>query len=835
MTVENRIPSLSKTHQVLEYLAQKVRELSDRSGANRDGSQGDLSGAIQVIQEGLDTLDRGMLEAQRQMKEEFDILLARSGEAYVVLDRAGRYEDVNQVAEREIFRRPAADIIGHTFEELPPGIDLEEFKRQFSCAVNENRQIHFIAASPVNGRTYEIRGYPREAIVELLISDRSANTKMASERERVLVNNRQQKELLEAVLQQMPAGVLIVDAATKEVIIQNRQIAEILQQPQINLLSLDWEGCSLGYHLDGKPLKKEEWPLYRSLYQGEIVENEEIQIGASGDEHYISANAAPIFGPEGKIDAAVTILFDITERRRNELNNHFLAQLGEQLIRLVEVQEIRTYATRAVGEYLNAARCTLDELNLKEQHVIIEQDYTRSGSSLAGLYPFSPLHEQFASAFAQGMAQTVENTALDPLTAPFFDPILRDQGILSFVAVPRYRNDQWVSTLMVMDDRPRRWRPDEISLLRSSADLIWMALESAKLVKDLEMTTTRFNVALKNAPIMVHSLDRNLRYRWVYKAPANFNTDEVIGKRFDELVPPEDVRELMELKQSVLESGVSTRQEVHTHLDGEDQILDVTLEPLHDAWGAVIGLTVAAIDITGQRRLEAEVIDRMTQIEIQHEILRHREMERMEIARDLHDGPLQELIGLNFAINEIGMIDDDDERAKAIQETQEMLQRQIQDLRAFCYELRPPALTPFGFERAVRSHLEQFGRKYPHLQIHADLMHDAKTLPEDVRMALFRAYQEALNNVARHSEASEVWITFRFDERQAELEIRDNGKGFKVPKQWLQLAREGHLGMVGMHERVEAAGGTVVINTAPNHGTQVKVTVPIPETQPQVS
>lgn len=155
-----------------------------------------------------------------------------------------------------------------------------------------------------------------------------------------------------------------------------------------------------------------------------------------------------------------------------------------------------------------------------------------------------------------------------------------------------------------------------------------------------------------------------------------------------------------------------------------------------------------------------------------------------------------------------------------------MLQRQIQELRAFCYELRPPALTPFGFERAVRSHLEPFERKYPHLQVHLDLMRDGKSLPEETRLALFRAYQEAMNNVGRHSEASKVWVDFHFTDSEVSLQVRDNGKGFKVPNEWLQLARGGHLGMVGMHERVEAAGGKVLFESAPGKGTRVQVSIP---------
>ena len=265
----------------------------------------------------------------------------------------------------------------------------------------------------------------------------------------------------------------------------------------------------------------------------------------------------------------------------------------------------------------------------------------------------------------------------------------------------------------------------------------------------------------------------------------------------------------------MLECGEGTRKEVRLHLAGEEQIYDVTLEPLRDANGQITGLTVAGINITSQRQLEAEVLERAAQIEIQRQILRHRELERMEIARDLHDGPLQDMIGLSFAISEIAFLDQPEEREAAIHRIHEMLQHQIQDVRTFCYELRPPALTPFGLERAIRSHLDHIIKKNNQLKIHQNLMRDGKDLPEEIRLALYRVYQESMNNILRHSGATQVWLNFRYDDEKIELEIIDDGKGFTVPFQWVQLAREGHLGVVGMHERVEAVGGSVQIEFDP--------------------
>ena len=100
-----------------------------------------------------------------------------------------------------------------------------------------------------------------------------------------------------------------------------------------------------------------------------------------------------------------------------------------------------------------------------------------------------------------------------------------------------------------------------------------------------------------------------------------------------------------------------------------------------------------------------------------------------------------------------------------------------------------------------------------------DLAHDGQTLPEQVRIVLFRIYQEALNNIIRHANATRVWVSFSWMREQAILEVQDDGIGFELPGRWVRLARQGHLGLVGAMERAGEVGGTLEITSAPGQGT----------------
>lgn len=225
-------------------------------------------------------------------------------------------------------------------------------------------------------------------------------------------------------------------------------------------------------------------------------------------------------------------------------------------------------------------------------------------------------------------------------------------------------------------------------------------------------------------------------------------------------------------------------------------------------------------EIVQRRRIEQELA------EVQRRLLDRVEGERLELAQELHDGPLQELYGAAYQLSEFKLRAEDQEAQAEIGTLQERLQQLIQSLRSMAGELRPPALAPFGLERAIRSHAEQFAQLHPSLQVKLELAPDEKALTEQVRLVLFRIYQVGLINVVRHAQASQVTIRFRLDKQQAVLEIEDNGCGFKVPKRWFTFARKGHLGLVGAAERAEAVGGRLEVVSERSKGTRLLVVVP---------
>lgn len=228
--------------------------------------------------------------------------------------------------------------------------------------------------------------------------------------------------------------------------------------------------------------------------------------------------------------------------------------------------------------------------------------------------------------------------------------------------------------------------------------------------------------------------------------------------------------------------------------------------------------------------LEAEIAERMRieaeLAEVQRRLIDRNEADRIELARDLHDGPMQELYGIIFQLDMLNTENKAENDEPTLESIKEKVLQVIDSLRTTSRELRPPALAPYGLEKAIRSHAETLQQAHPDLKINIQLDSDGQSLPEPVRMSLYRIYQTAVTNVIRHANATTATIRFRIDDQQASLEVQDDGCGFEVPRRWIELARKGHLGLVGAVERAEAAGGRLDVESKPGKGTLIRVTVP---------
>jgi len=114
----------------------------------------------------------------------------------------------------------------------------------------------------------------------------------------------------------------------------------------------------------------------------------------------------------------------------------------------------------------------------------------------------------------------------------------------------------------------------------------------------------RFRVAITGSPVTVYQHDKELRYTWVYNPPPGFSAETLLGKRIDEVHPPEEAAYLTRIKRQVMESGVGMRGESWLTFNGERRFVDFSIEPLRDGSGQISGVTCATVDITEHKRVD---------------------------------------------------------------------------------------------------------------------------------------------------------------------------------------------------------------------------------------
>jgi len=207
--------------------------------------------------------------------------------------------------------------------------------------------------------------------------------------------------------------------------------------------------------------------------------------------------------------------------------------------------------------------------------------------------------------------------------------------------------------------------------------------------------------------------------------------------------------------------------------------------------------------------------------ELSQRVLSAQEAERQRIARELHDDTAQTLTALLLRLKMLESANGATDRA-TVRELVSLTAAALESIRAIAQELRPPVLDDFGLPTALQSLADQQRQRFG-LPVSVAVQGQARRLPPDVELALYRIAQEALTNAAKHADARHAVVTLSFGDHAVTLSIHDDGRGFNLSDLSLD---HGELGLFGMRERAELAGGTFAIHSAPGAGTTVQITVP---------
>jgi signal transduction histidine kinase len=219
----------------------------------------------------------------------------------------------------------------------------------------------------------------------------------------------------------------------------------------------------------------------------------------------------------------------------------------------------------------------------------------------------------------------------------------------------------------------------------------------------------------------------------------------------------------------------------------------------------------------------------------QRRLLTEREQERKHLARELHDQMIQDLLSLNYELEEMAaaatavpyLADD-------IADVRNDIRALVQDLRRICSNLRPPTIDSLGLGAALQSYLHDWSRRTG-IKVVLDIDENFGRLPEAIELSIFRIVQEGVNNIWKHAEASQANVTLKHTSpRMLLISISDDGVGLQKNFNFGELSETGHFGLLGISERVALMGGRLHFQNLNGDGLLVQVEIPHPRvTRPE--
>lgn len=294
-----------------------IKEDLDRLLVTEQATHADMAVALQRLQQ--EMADRQQAETRLQR---YQLLSEHSRDIVLYLQADGHILEANQAAvqaygyDRDTLHRlTIADL--RAIQTQP--ILHQQLQQALSSGIlfetMHRRQDGSLFPVEVSARGTEIEGQPVILSIIRDISDRKADE---AEQERLLAELETERAQFEAVLQQMPGGVVITEAPSGQLLLANQRTVQLLGDPIDPERDIDHYTQYLGFHPDGRPYEPREWPLARAVLTGEIVQNEDIVVQLPDRERVLRTNAAPIRSGTGEIVAGVATFYDVTAQTRNE-------------------------------------------------------------------------------------------------------------------------------------------------------------------------------------------------------------------------------------------------------------------------------------------------------------------------------------------------------------------------------------------------------------------------------------------------------------------------------------------------------------------------------------
>ena len=793
-----------------------------------------------------------MLLREQVTREQYSRILESISDAFFAVDETWRFTYVNRRAE-ELWGRFRADLLGRDiWEELPQlvGSDLHQ---QMTLAAERRATVEFETASPVLGTWVAGRIYPSDEGLSVYFRDVTASRlageeiRRSTERYRGFVE--QSTEGIWRFELEEPVGT---DLPTEEQIERfyghgylaecNDAMAAMYGLSRAEELA----GARLGEFLPRSVPENQEYleAFVRSGYRVTDAESEEPD--SQGRPKRFLNNLTGVV-EEGRLVRAWGIQRDVTEIRLTERMQRFLAESSDALAASLDYRATLSNVARLAVPTL-ADWCAVDVLGedgVLERLAVEHPDPAKVALAyeLQERDPSDPnaprgIHQVLRTGEPEMMSEIPPGLIEEAARDEEHREILTELGLRSYIVVPLLARGRTLGAIsLIAAESGRAYGEADLEVALELARRAALAVDNAKLFQEAqaeiaerrraqeELRTSRdqLEFILLGVADGITAQDPAGRIFYANEVAARLvgypSARELMGapvrevmagfEVFDEEGRPLSVEDLPGRRALAGEEGAEEVVRFRVLATDEERWALVRAAPVFDTRGEVILAVNIFRDITDTRRAEES-------------LRKVREAERNRMARDLHDGVLQDL-SYSAAAMGIMMLDAEDTKLEGrLQGAIDAVRRAAQGLRDAVHDLRIEEELDRPLPELVESLVRRnrsMGRGYD-IVLEVEPGFPASPLGE-TGTQIWRVLQEALTNVRRHSRARRVSVVLKTEGEDMIAEVSDDGRGFgreTVPG----------VGQGSMQERAAAVGGELRIESEPGRGTRVRLRAPLP-------
>ncbi|MFO7958050.1 MAG: PAS domain S-box protein [Candidatus Brocadiia bacterium] len=664
-------------------------------------------------------------------------------------------------------------------------------------------------------------GQALRVVAEMLASDR--------ERRRTRATLHKERAVLQAILRQMPAGVVVVDAESKDATFTSEAAERILQRPLTGANYREISRLLKIYYPDGRPYPPQDRPLARAIQGGAVVTDEELDLQLpDGSFATLLVSTAPVHDAEGEIVAGVLTFTEITERKRMEealrrSRRQLEKRVQERTTELAQANEAlqqevaeRKRAEQDLRLFANQWQTTFDALTDAVCLLAMDGTIVRANEAMAELTGV-PIPKIIGKKCYKLMGCDWDN--------PEECPLARTRESKEREDVLRRQGDRWyvVSTDPFVNAAGR---------VDGVAHTVRDVTDMKRVEQELRESNALLEKIFDTTQMLIAYMDTNFDFIRVNRAYAEADgraPEFFPGQSHFELYPnPENER----IFGRVIETGAAyhVTEKPFVYEDSPERGVtywDWSLFPVKDNRGKVEGLLLCLLDVTSRREAREKI--QAYQEQLRHmasELSMIEQRERRRIASALHDQIGQTLALSKIKLGSLRQSLDERPEAEELEYVRQLIDDSISYTRSLVFELSPPILFELGLGPALEKLSRRIGDQYD-LEVRFEDDGREKPLSPDLRVLLFQAAREVLVNVVKHAEATSATVSVERDDQKVRVTVEDDGIGFEASDPLQHARTEGGFGLFSIHERLDHLGGRLQISSTPGQGTSVTLVSPL--------